>query len=179
MNNRQYSGDTPPSRAASTAPYVRRVTGGPRSRNTIHYVPQHQPPQGMIAGQQQQQLPPSYYPSEGYTTTTNTQYNSYPAQEMIPIPQVQANTNLYFNVQPQFRASNPPNPVPRRRTICCRLSTTGAKKTVPVFLGKRLKIFGNPVQQQQEWGRENFLPGIENNHIPMSGMLFRPKIARV
>eukprot|EP00116_Pleurobrachia_bachei_P018439 sb/3478701/ len=57
------------------------------------------------------------------------------------------------------------------------MRTPGAKTTVPVFLGKRLKIFGNPVQQQQEWGREICLPGIENNPIPMSGMLFRLKIA--
>eukprot|EP00116_Pleurobrachia_bachei_P009687 sb/3469949/ len=37
------------------------------------------------------------------------------------------------------------------QTICYRLSTIGAKKTVPVILGQRLKNFGNPGQRQQEW----------------------------
>eukprot|EP00116_Pleurobrachia_bachei_P002797 sb/3463059/ len=59
-------------------------------------------------------------------------------------------------------------------TICYRLSTIGAKKTVLVFLGQHFKNFGNPVQQQQEWGRENSVVGTENSHIPISGMVTAP-----
>eukprot|EP00116_Pleurobrachia_bachei_P005606 sb/3465868/ len=65
------------------------------------------------------------------------------------------------------------------QTICYRLSTIGAKKTVPVFLGQRLKNFGNPGQRQQEWGRENSLMEQQNSQIPISGMIFRSKIAKV
>eukprot|EP00116_Pleurobrachia_bachei_P019419 sb/3479681/ len=46
-----------------------------------------------------------------------------------------------------------------------------------LFTVCRLKNIGNPVQQQQEWGRGNSLVGTENNHIPISGIIFRSKIA--
>eukprot|EP00116_Pleurobrachia_bachei_P000690 sb/3460952/ len=65
------------------------------------------------------------------------------------------------------------------QTIVYRLSTLGAEETVPIFLQQRLKNIGNPVQQQQEWGRGNSLVGTENNHIPISGIIFRSKIACV
>eukprot|EP00116_Pleurobrachia_bachei_P001854 sb/3462116/ len=62
-------------------------------------------------------------------------------------------------------------------TICYRLSTMGAKTSAPVFLGQRLKNVGNPVQQQREWGKERGLLRIENHQIPISGIVFRFKIA--
>jgi hypothetical protein len=63
------------------------------------------------------------------------------------------------------------------QTIYYRLSTIGAKKTVPVFLGQRLNNFGNPGQRQHEWGRENSLMEQQNSKIPISGMIFRSKIS--
>eukprot|EP00116_Pleurobrachia_bachei_P016727 sb/3476989/ len=64
------------------------------------------------------------------------------------------------------------------KTIVYRLSTTGAEETIPVFFQQRLKNIGNPVQQQREWVRENSLAGTDNIQMPISGIIFRSKIAR-
>eukprot|EP00116_Pleurobrachia_bachei_P019040 sb/3479302/ len=43
------------------------------------------------------------------------------------------------------------------------------------FSTKTRKLRFSYMQQQQEWGKESSLVGTQNNHIPIPGMVFRPK----